>query len=80
MLPRNDRNADASKCCRILISRAGFKRLLNEGLIETKTGVKDRLVPTFNIAFCPFCGKNLFEFFKEDNYAIGVKATLCKSS
>lgn len=28
----------------------------------------ERLVPTFNIAFCPFCGQNLFEFYKDDSY------------
>lgn len=35
------------------------------------TGYKegDVNVPNFNIAFCPFCGKDLFDFYKSDNYA-----------
>ena len=25
-------------------------------------------IPCFNIAFCPFCGKNLFKFYASDRY------------
>ena len=28
----------------------------------------DKAVPTMNIAYCPFCGQNLFEFYKKDKY------------
>ena len=28
----------------------------------------DKLVPTYNISFCPFCGQNLFMFYKDDRY------------
>lgn len=28
----------------------------------------DRAVPTLNIAFCPFCGRNLFKYYKEEKY------------
>ena len=28
----------------------------------------DRGVPTFNIAYCPFCGENLFQYYKSDSY------------
>ncbi len=29
---------------------------------------EDRCVPTLNIAYCPFCAQNLFEFYKDDQY------------
>lgn len=28
----------------------------------------DRDVPTYNIAYCPFCGTNLFKFYANDKY------------
>jgi hypothetical protein len=27
-----------------------------------------RLVPNMNIAYCPFCGTHLFEFYRDDKY------------
>lgn len=30
--------------------------------------LRDRNVPTFNIAYCPFCGQNLFKFYTQDGY------------
>ena len=30
--------------------------------------MESRGVPTFNIAFCPWCGKKLFDFYKSDEY------------
>ena len=29
---------------------------------------EDIRVPNFNIAFCPFCGMNLFDFYASDKY------------
>lgn len=28
----------------------------------------DRAVATYNIAYCPFCGKDLFKFYNNDDY------------
>jgi hypothetical protein len=28
----------------------------------------DKNVPAINIAYCPFCGTNLFEFYNDDIY------------
>jgi len=28
----------------------------------------DRAVAAYNIAYCPFCGKDLFKFYKKDDY------------
>ncbi|MGE7775631.1 hypothetical protein ACQKLP_12955 [Chitinophaga sp. NPDC101104] len=28
----------------------------------------DRSVPVYNIAYCPFCGKDLFKFYKDDAF------------
>jgi hypothetical protein len=27
-----------------------------------------KLVPNMNIAYCPFCGTSLFQFYNSDNY------------
>ena len=30
--------------------------------------LQSKSIPTLNIAFCPWCGKNLFKYYKSDEY------------
>lgn len=36
--------------------------------VSTAYALKDKGIATLNIAYCPFCGTSLFDFYKGDEY------------
>ena len=48
----------------LMDSSKQFRFFVTPGYTSESKGI-----PTLNIAFCPWCGKNLFNYYKADEYA-----------